>query len=246
MRYTLTPSPFPTFQLVDREESIQRVLEFLENNDECRLPCWWGLTPGQTTLEETRIKIEPYSRRVRFTRDFQAFEVVEYFHLIPERYSITGLINTRFYFDQQILYQIKILELDWPGYHMRRFLHDYGVLGQVLFQTLRDEPGDHPPFFLYLFYPDQGILAYFFSMDEDVWRTGNKLHGCFRSGPDLYLWFPEEQKTLEEIVKDFNLDLDYRESFLLETISPYSPDTFYSTFQNDSGEDVCIEFTLEN
>lgn len=244
-RPTPTPTPFPTLSLIDREASKTQVFALLENQGDCRLPCWWGLVPGKTTLEEARNRIEPLSRCVRFTGDFQMTGLVEYFHLVPEQYSPTGLVNTRLYFDHQRLYQIKILELDWPAHEISRFLHDYGAPDEIWFQTLTDFPGDHPPFYLFLFYPEKGILAYFYSLDEDVWRNGDQLHGCLRSGPGLYLWVPEEKKTFEEVGRDFYLGLEYKETFALENISSYTPATFYQTFQNASGGDVCLEFTVK-
>src|SRR5574341_671827 len=45
------PSPRPTLTFVPRpspEEGEKQFLELLHNNGNCRLPCWFGFTPGQT------------------------------------------------------------------------------------------------------------------------------------------------------------------------------------------------------
>jgi hypothetical protein len=45
---TVPPSPtlVPTLT-ADQEQAL--VLDLLQNNAGCRLPCWWGFTPGKTT-----------------------------------------------------------------------------------------------------------------------------------------------------------------------------------------------------
>jgi len=42
----LTPTSVPT--LADSEEQ-ELVLNLLQDNGGCQLPCWWGFTPGETT-----------------------------------------------------------------------------------------------------------------------------------------------------------------------------------------------------
>jgi len=36
------------------EEIAPRIQELLKTNGDCALPCWWGITPGQSTWAETR------------------------------------------------------------------------------------------------------------------------------------------------------------------------------------------------
>lgn len=48
-----SPAVMPTLTLVPSlpvREAEARVHELLENNGGCRLPCWWGITPGKTTV----------------------------------------------------------------------------------------------------------------------------------------------------------------------------------------------------
>lgn len=49
---TRTPTwvPLPT---LPPAEALAKVQELLETNGGCDFPCWWGITPGQTTLVET-------------------------------------------------------------------------------------------------------------------------------------------------------------------------------------------------
>jgi hypothetical protein len=44
-----TLTPFPTYSYWD---SVQQIWLLLSNNGGCRLPCFWGITPGETTTAE--------------------------------------------------------------------------------------------------------------------------------------------------------------------------------------------------
>ena len=48
---TSTPTPFPTLEPKEKQAFIQ---EMLESNSGCELPCWWSITPGETSWEEMR------------------------------------------------------------------------------------------------------------------------------------------------------------------------------------------------
>ena len=42
---TATPLPFPTLESAEMQSFIA---EMLSTNGGCELPCWWGITPGET------------------------------------------------------------------------------------------------------------------------------------------------------------------------------------------------------
>ena len=46
-----TLTPLPTLSQRDAHDLIQALLQ---NNGGCRLPCWWGITPGQTDWNTAR------------------------------------------------------------------------------------------------------------------------------------------------------------------------------------------------
>lgn len=57
----LTPLPQP--------QIAGTVVNLFETNGGCRLPCWWGITPGQTTWEQAFQILEPLVDRASFTSD---------------------------------------------------------------------------------------------------------------------------------------------------------------------------------
>lgn len=43
---------------MDEANTKALILEFLKTNGNCKLPCFWGITPGETTLDEVKRFIE--------------------------------------------------------------------------------------------------------------------------------------------------------------------------------------------
>ena len=66
---TLTPMPSPVPALPTwtplptllPESGLQTLHDWLKGSDDCRLPCWAEITPGETTWAEARQLIEPIS-----------------------------------------------------------------------------------------------------------------------------------------------------------------------------------------
>ena len=52
---TITATPTAIFTLSPQEQDLQHagIVGLLENNGGCELPCFWGVTPGQSTLDES-------------------------------------------------------------------------------------------------------------------------------------------------------------------------------------------------
>jgi len=54
---TITPTPIPTitwtpFPTLPLQEKYAKIQNLLRTNNDCKLPCWWGIVPGKTTWSE--------------------------------------------------------------------------------------------------------------------------------------------------------------------------------------------------
>ncbi|MBW8012722.1 MAG: hypothetical protein FVQ83_16010 [Chloroflexi bacterium] len=56
--FTLTLTPQPT---LSEEEIEQKLIQYYETNGNCELPCFWGIIPGETTLQEVENELVPLS-----------------------------------------------------------------------------------------------------------------------------------------------------------------------------------------
>jgi hypothetical protein len=61
---TITNIPTPNWTKVHTltaKQANQTILALLQNNGGCMLPCWFGLTPGQSSWWEAKAILEPFS-----------------------------------------------------------------------------------------------------------------------------------------------------------------------------------------
>ena len=59
--YGIQLTPLPPSQI------LEIVMNLFETNGGCNLPCWWGITPGQTTWEQAYKILEPLADRINFS-----------------------------------------------------------------------------------------------------------------------------------------------------------------------------------
>lgn len=74
LRYRLPLFPIPDILLthtatyLELERSLlpkdiqQRIIELLTNNNGCKLPCFWGITPGSTSWDDARTFLQEFNR----------------------------------------------------------------------------------------------------------------------------------------------------------------------------------------
>jgi hypothetical protein len=61
---TPTDTPIPTLSL---EEGHKLFLELIETNGGCELPCWWGITPGKTSMQDVTTLVTHLSSIANYT-----------------------------------------------------------------------------------------------------------------------------------------------------------------------------------
>ncbi len=96
---TRTSTPSPT---LSPSEVQAYILDLLQKNAGCRLPCWWGIVPGQTAWQEAESFLAPLSseigefslgEQVRYTVYIEVPEEV-YPTVRPHHYTVqNGLIQ---------------------------------------------------------------------------------------------------------------------------------------------------------
>ena len=91
---TCTPQPMRTpTPTLDRESRVELYRQMLLTNGGCELPCWWGVTPGETTWEEMLAFFGARGVRVgRETRRGDARRVT----LVMDGYPEWGIQGIRF------------------------------------------------------------------------------------------------------------------------------------------------------
>jgi hypothetical protein len=193
-----TRTPQPTLL---PQEAMRLVSELLETNGGCRLPCWWGITPGETSWDEARHFLQTFSTKILanrkassqtdgvYTLYFPHPKYGESFvHIVVEK-GLVDILNP-------------FWKMNTPTFQLDRILSEYGKPDEVYIKTVPNAPADHVPFNLILYYTEQRILAKY---DYRGDPRDELIQACpEREGPELFTWSSAEdfidEIGLQEVV----------------------------------------------
>jgi hypothetical protein len=152
------PTPEPT-QYPDALEE-QKVKEYLLTNNGCSLPCFWGITPSSTSLEDALEFFQPFG--------------------INRKYAVTLYIFSRFILNGAILFEEegKIVGIEvfgegrpdeistfwetWTEYLPQRVIDQYGYPDRIWFDTYHNPEVPDPDrpigYSFWFFYDEKDFL----------------------------------------------------------------------------------------
>ncbi len=203
------PTPGPTLTN-DEEQTL--VLNLLKENGGCRLPCWWGFTPGETAWTTAERFFLSHGKKIGEYANSQVtvhgvdFYIPNHGSQINQDYytangDVIDIITVRAVppvRDEKLAYGDAQLAKDWGPYLLPRMLITYGQPSEVFLETFTGTPdGGQPPFSLLLYYPEKGILVRYYGPAEEEGKT---LRVCpSQADISLWLWSPAHSMTLDRI-----------------------------------------------
>jgi hypothetical protein len=231
----LTPTwtPLPT---LPPEKAQELISELMETNNGCRLPCWWGITPGETSWQEAHHFFAPFASEIHKGKTKEQGYGVLYG---LEGNPLGG--GAGFWTDEKGVIQ-KILV--GPASTKRRFeldslLQDYGKPSDVYIVTYSNAPFNYIPFSLAVGYRQQRILAVF---ELEAQPEGDYIVACPQTtAPKLILWSNKEDLTKKRVQEELGNNQNVRN---LERVSDLSIEEFYQIFKNRENK-TCIETPVE-
>ncbi len=231
---TVTPTltPQPTLPI---EKVKEKILNLLETNGGCQLPCWWGIVPGETSVQEVLSFFEPFASEI-FVEDTG---VAVFIWETPEEISPGNEISFDFLVSAGIVSHIDVHGIQGADlFRLPLVLTNYGQPNEIWIRTFSPNPGENTvPFSVIAFYGNQGFVAYW-QGSGDV--RGNIIHGCIESSPSLYLWSPDPNiSTIIDTTKLFDPILPGGALRLTEA-SGMNEETFYNSFRGFGGP-VCLD-----
>lgn len=236
-----TWTPFPT---IPTEENQEYVSGLLEDNGGCKLPCLWGIMPGETTWRETRQFFDSFARTSSL--DQYGYGYVEppfeseyinrlSFHFKVEDRLVVGISTYNWYFPQIQAW-----------YYLPRVLQKHGEPDQVSIYTDGKNRAGSRPTGLILFYEDYGSMIEYVSFSE-IRAKGEEIVICPEGTYNImYLWTQGERITYEEAVERFveNVEQGLPMPRPLQEVSDMDPQTFYEVFK-DPDNKPCLTTYLE-
>lgn len=238
----------PTMTIDERQD---RILKLLKTNNNCVLPCWWGIEPGQSSwlsvasfLQELGAKVGSVSEgdgkiyhgtggfdfeAEKIHNDFGFTEVegvVQSVHITSEGYSNPSFFQTM-----------------WENYSPRNVLQRYGPPSRVFLTSNSQKWGNRNthPYTLWIAYDPLGFIIQYNGFAKD----GTTFHICprFEGGQDIaymrmYLQSSDSPVPLDPI-SDF---AQTREGLIrsIDEAAGLSPNDFYKLFEPNS-KNSCFE-----
>jgi hypothetical protein len=236
---TITWTPLPT---LPPDKALARVLELLKTNGGCKLPCWWGITPGLTSRDEALAYLASFATRFTGGPSYPDYGAV---FAVPQN-TIPGLLHGESYGFGFTVDKNGIVEqiTAWKPYRLSDFLTDYGPPPQVwIYGESLDTIASYASYTIVLYYPDQGILA---AWDGTIEKQ-DPIRVCpnrFDPGVFLKLWAPPVTKTFEEAAGSELLGPPVpprRVFYPLEKATNINIKAFYERYKDSRNASTCFE-----
>ncbi len=249
---TLSPSPkltiMPTWTPIPTLEptvALSYLTDLLQNNKGCKLPCWWGITPGKTTWVEANQFLESftlYSYGIR--GDPNGYQVAEFLMPFP---ADMGTIPYPFGIRNGIIEDIFNIYFGnlTKSYNLVEILITYGQPDDILVSAYYEPRYSEYMTEIAVFYLQQGILVEYFDSDGNT--NGDVITKCPQKAtyPWLALWAPSLELTIDEAASRY-LDIrnwpPYRTLF---DATGMDVETFYQTFKDPNNE-KCLELSTSD
>ena len=243
---TSLPSPTLTIQ---QERAV--VVAMLEDNGDCELPCWWGITPTVTTWQAVRDLLASYGKQTssfqyadgttaHSTRDFEVQGVGHYDYRIGFIFLEQGGIVEAIQVSSEV-FRGAVAEYfaqDWHRYSLDQMLTRYGEPSQVFLQLFPSFEPDSANYTVVVLYDQLGIAVRYWGLAAVV---GDKVQVCpvLEQVNMITLWLQTPQNTTPLMQRVITSDeSSYFQS--LEKTTGLTMQAFYDTFRDgDSG--ACLE-----
>lgn len=211
------------------------VLDLFKTNAGCKLPCWWGITPGETEWSMARPFLAQFATGFyQGDLKYHVEQGVRYpITYVGVSYDVNGepYAGTLFYLKSNIIESIQTDSIGTDiNYRLHQLLSAYGQPDQVLL-FIAHVPIDPLPANLVLIYGD--FLAYYELRVDKRDEQGNLWICPTAIGPRLWMWSPENKPT-KEAIREFTLGADpprSRQLQSIEKVTNLTVNAFYELFK---------------
>lgn len=195
MKSSLTPEPpaipnatFTPITLSNTE--IQATLEYFSKNETCLLPCWWGLSPGETTIDEIYTMLAPLASQIVYDDNVSYNPDVEGYYFALE--SIDAEYDY-FVLDDKVV-EMRIHEL----ISIQNILASMGEPKKIFLRAYRPEQACENcelGMGLALYYPDDRLAAVYYIYNAK--HSKELITGCFNDDVRLVMWSEEIEFSID-------------------------------------------------
>lgn len=248
---TPTPEILPTMTYMPplpQDEAQAKIIELLRDNGGCRLPCFWGLTPGissvqsanallyslfaaredgsSTTIREDDLIVEPGVMVMPY-KNFGKQDIVQFI-----RVGFSVHEDREYYESFPYAFDSPFYSQYFEYYTLASLLSNYGKPANV-YINFEADPGSPYEYYLFLDYTESGWVA---MLTMPLRREEEVLISCpTQSFLQLWLWSPDDMESARE----FGF-ADGTPSKPIEEATSISLDEFYLRYK-DPTYTQCLE-----
>lgn len=262
---TLLPTSSPTFTPVPTlpaEEAYNLLANWLQNNNNCQLPCWGELIPGESSSLEAYSKLTAFSNiadigvfyptggvvLITYPRDDLKIRINVGLHSKADRRTIQVVWISTYALREletggyEEVYAAPAYNELLKAYTLNSILSKYGTPTEVLVRADIYTTGTQETFSITLLYPQMGIFVRYNMLAE---RLGDKIRGCpSHSFVELWLLSPEDASNYQDILlsKDIHWEGNWPYTTPIQEAASMSIEDFYQIYKEPT--DRCLETPL--
>jgi hypothetical protein len=230
------------------EDAYKTITTLIQAQDQCALPCWFGITPGKSNFDDANNYFSQFSEIGHIALSSNKLSLSDWvslgvnfptYTLTTQVYRASGGKVAYFTIDAHIskiqneapVYGDPAYVEMWHGYFLPEIFAKYGMPGKIFLDTtrLQAESTTNYPFVVWIVYPEQGFLLRYEGVNAKV---GNNLRICpLQSDLSIISW-RTETSTYERYIKD---DMAMGTSLgpqPLEAVTDFDVASFYDRFKN--------------
>lgn len=238
---TITWTPLPT---IPPDEFPAALLDLLGSNAGCRLPCWLGIAPGQTTLSEALRFLAQFPLEISTSSTYRTYYEGRYHEEVSFGFDIDVPSNANgpvalFSSDGIIVSIIIHLEQYTANYQLNHLLPALGRPADIYVAAQASSPVPQlPPTILILDYSQNGVLIWY---EFPTTRVGENLRFCLEPiRTNLELWDSDFRSPNTTPVNEHLGNIAGWPPKPLVEATALSVDSFYGKFSGSS-EGGCLE-----
>jgi hypothetical protein len=233
-----TWTPLPTLEAT---AAVLYVEDLLQTNAGCKLPCWWGITPGKTTWLEANQFLESFSLLQGINGNPNDSAYASFIIPYPES---MGSISHAYGIKNGIVYEILDLYNSniTINYNLVDMLNNYGQPDDILISAYYEPRHSDYMDVVAIFYLQQGILVIYY--DNGGGLVGDKIQVCPQNAtyPYLNLWAPSLNLSLEDAISRYLDTRNWPAYQDIQEAAGMNVESFYLTFKEPNNES-CLELS---
>ena len=228
--------------ILTTDEKVKKVKELLDTNGGCQLPCWWGITPDETTWESAKGLLEPLSLSLAKGNSAIPDQIV-YFLTFPNPATVNSSyvdLKMTVLVQDNIVGEMMVEAVSYGDYsRLNGVLGNFGIPAKV-FLGGEINPYERTHYFeIVLYYPEYGVFSLYGNRQDLL--SSSTLQVCFDTLTynALYLWSPSN--SFEERRKRI-FETSGIEFLAIEDATSLTSEKIYSTFTT---EKPCVSTPAE-